>query len=459
MTGTCETGTIAEAWYFAYDGDGVRVSTAHDQSGNISISAYYFGGAYEATGTGTLNGDKSVATFTIVSKKKYYSFGGVSIMREYNNTTTPETSTLSYMLTDHLGSVVAITDANGVLKKQMRYLPFGQLRDGIPQPTLGENETPPNTDFGYTGQRALDSGMGGIMDYKARFYSPYINRFLQPDSIIPNAGNPQNFNRYSYVGNNPVNFNDPTGHKPQGPKGYWQCRDSEDSTHCRAKGVTPSPNPSSTPTTELPTGDDWQTDDKIDKMISDLESTYAIDLVGGWDVNELTILSNALSLAATNAGGVDNLNDIFLDGVRAGTWGDKLIINNTPGNTSPCSSGGFACWDTDENTIFLSDYIFTDAYQKTRQHRSNTPLGAAETIVHEVVHVFADARPSMVGLFVGFLDNPTPFWKTMTNCTDLCLYEENMAALLARYIVTGKVSSPNQFDYVTSIQHYWYAWP
>ena len=48
------------------------------------------------------------------------------------------------------------------------------------------------------------------MDYNARFYSPYLNRFIQPDSITP-AG-PQGLNRYSYVSNNPVNFNDPSGH-------------------------------------------------------------------------------------------------------------------------------------------------------------------------------------------------------------------------------------------------------
>jgi hypothetical protein len=44
--------------------------------------------------------------------------------------------------------------------------------------------------------------------------SPYINRFIQPDTIIPDPSNPQAWNRYSYVGNNPVNFNDPTGHCP-----------------------------------------------------------------------------------------------------------------------------------------------------------------------------------------------------------------------------------------------------
>ena len=42
--------------------------------------------------------------------------------------------------------------------------------------------------------------------------SPYINRFVQPDTIIPDLSNPQSWNRYSYVTNRPVNFNDPTGH-------------------------------------------------------------------------------------------------------------------------------------------------------------------------------------------------------------------------------------------------------
>ena len=51
------------------------------------------------------------------------------------------------------------------------------------------------------------------MDYKARFYSPMLGRFLQPDSLIPDPANPQAWNRYSYVANNPVNLNDPTGHK------------------------------------------------------------------------------------------------------------------------------------------------------------------------------------------------------------------------------------------------------
>ena len=43
--------------------------------------------------------------------------------------------------------------------------------------------------------------------------SPYINHFLQPDTLIPDLSNPQSWNRYSYVTNRPVNFSDPSGHK------------------------------------------------------------------------------------------------------------------------------------------------------------------------------------------------------------------------------------------------------
>jgi RHS repeat-associated protein len=101
---------------------------------------------------------------------------------------------------------VAVTNSSGTLTSQQRYLPFGGTRAIPNSPILG-------TDFGYTGQRLLDSGMGGIMDYKARFYSVGLGRFIQPDNIIPYPVNPQSWNRFSYVINNPIRFSDPTGHR------------------------------------------------------------------------------------------------------------------------------------------------------------------------------------------------------------------------------------------------------
>lgn len=42
-----------------------------------------------------------------------------------------------------------------------------------------------------------------------------MGRFTQPDTLIPGAGNPQNFNKYSYVSNSPIRYTDPTGHREE----------------------------------------------------------------------------------------------------------------------------------------------------------------------------------------------------------------------------------------------------
>ena len=56
-------------------------------------------------------------------------------------------------------------------------------------------------------------GVGfGLKFYNARWYDPYLNHFTQPDSIVPDPYNPQDWNRYSYVRNNPVRYIDPSGH-------------------------------------------------------------------------------------------------------------------------------------------------------------------------------------------------------------------------------------------------------
>jgi len=134
------------------------------------------------------------------------------MMRDPSTGSGQSANGLQYFLTDHLGSTVAITDSNGTLTSQQRYLPFGGTRANVTIAYPLGTPNSPGTDFGYTGQRQLDAGMGGLMDYKARFYSPYINRFIQPDSIIPGSTNPQAFNRYSYVFGNPIKYKDPSGH-------------------------------------------------------------------------------------------------------------------------------------------------------------------------------------------------------------------------------------------------------
>ena len=48
---------------------------------------------------------------------------------------------------------------------------------------------------------------------KGRMYDPAIGMFLSPDNYIQAPDFSQNYNRYSYAFNNPLNFTDPTGNK------------------------------------------------------------------------------------------------------------------------------------------------------------------------------------------------------------------------------------------------------
>jgi hypothetical protein len=67
-----------------------------------------------------------------------------------------------------------------------------------------------------------------------RWNSPYINHFTQPDTIIPDQTNPQSWDRYSYVNNNPLRYTDPTGH--------YACGDGEEHD-CNGHKQDPNKNP------------------------------------------------------------------------------------------------------------------------------------------------------------------------------------------------------------------------
>jgi RHS repeat-associated protein len=71
-------------------------------------------------------------------------------------------------------------------------------------------------------QLGWDSGLG-LYDYNARYYDPYINRFISADTIVPDPTNPQQYNRYSYVLNNALRYTDPSGHSCYNPSMGGPC--------------------------------------------------------------------------------------------------------------------------------------------------------------------------------------------------------------------------------------------
>jgi RHS repeat-associated protein len=132
---------------------------------------------------------------TVSAVTKYYYHGGERVAMRQGDV-------VYYLHSDHLGSTSLTTDQSGAPVAEIRYLPYGEER-WITGTLV--------TDFTFTGQRA-ERGFG-LMDYNARFYDPWLGRFISPDSIVHNPSNPNDLNRYSYGRNNPLKYIDPTGHQ------------------------------------------------------------------------------------------------------------------------------------------------------------------------------------------------------------------------------------------------------
>jgi RHS repeat-associated protein len=115
----------------------------------------------------------------------------------------PPAESYRYFHKDHLGSVVAITDGNGAIKQRIRYDVWGTRSN------VALNGDPYLEERGFTGHEHLDEV--GFIHMNGRIYDPTIGRFLQADPIIQDASDGQNFNRYSYVSNNPLSLTDPSG--------------------------------------------------------------------------------------------------------------------------------------------------------------------------------------------------------------------------------------------------------
>ena len=107
---------------------------------------------------------------------------------------------LHFYLDDPLGTRRVQTDYAGVVEKDCASLPYGD----------GESCAPTPTEHLFTGKER-DSESGN--DYfGARYYTSSIGRMMSPDSgVDQHPEDPQSWNLYSYVRNNPLNSVDPSG--------------------------------------------------------------------------------------------------------------------------------------------------------------------------------------------------------------------------------------------------------
>ncbi|WP_082551965.1 RHS repeat domain-containing protein [Massilia sp. Root351] len=216
---------------FSYDlngnrttGNGYEVTwTSFDMPKTIKrngkSSAFVYGSEHQRTvqsrsdGTTVIYaGAQEVETVTLDGKlsttvKTYWPFGvGVEIEQAAQ-------TKLYWTHTDRLGSVVAMTRLDGTLAEKLAYDAWGKRRmltnQATPDSVSGEVDNK-----GYTGHEMLDQL--DLVHMNGRVYDPFVAQFLSGDLLIADPSNGQNYNRYSYVLNNPTNLVDPTGFAAEG---------------------------------------------------------------------------------------------------------------------------------------------------------------------------------------------------------------------------------------------------
>jgi RHS repeat-associated protein len=120
--------------------------------------------------------------------------------------------TINYLHLDYQGSIMAITTQSGIIQEEHNYDAWGRARD--PQKlyytTLNPFGSGSDIRRGYTMHEHLEEF--NLINMNGRVYDPLLARFLNADPFIQDITDAQNYNRYSYVLNNPTKYTDPSGY-------------------------------------------------------------------------------------------------------------------------------------------------------------------------------------------------------------------------------------------------------
>jgi RHS repeat-associated protein len=179
---------------YLYDGDGQRVAkcTSTGQSSTCPTSS---------TGTIYLRnlGNESALETDLSGnvQNEYIFFNGDRVVRSDSS------FALHYYFHNHLMTTEVVTNAVGSLPPQqdVDYTPYGTIIDGTP-----------SEKYLFTGKERDNES--GLDNFGKRYNASSMGRFMTPDPVgimKQKLLDPQQWNMYAYVRNNPLRFVDPTG--------------------------------------------------------------------------------------------------------------------------------------------------------------------------------------------------------------------------------------------------------
>jgi len=211
-------------------------------------------------------------------------------------------NTFSYVLSDHQGSNSDLTNSSGTSIVNESFTPFGQRRNPTTWSGAASNSDLTTaagiTRQGYTFQTQLGLWMG-MNHMNGRVEDAITGRMLSADPHVPDRTNPQSYNRYTYVNNNPLTATDPSGFCSPA----WACKQDAGSGlgKCRVCGGSdPGSLLGDSPAMGSPQGISG-----FDVTLCDGCSTGSNISNGLTDAQETAMLATGATATATFAGGGD----------------------------------------------------------------------------------------------------------------------------------------------------------
>jgi RHS repeat-associated protein len=190
---------------YNYDGDGQRVEKCQAAGATSATPCPTSGTAGTIYWRGTGSDSLYESDLAGNPQEEYIYFNGQRIARR-DVTSTGATIAMHYYFSDHLGSHGVVENATGtVCEQDIDYYPYGGVENdycsgsGVAQ------------HYKFTGkERDSESGLD---NFGFRYYGSPLGRFMSADDGTDQVvDNPQSWNLYSYVRNNPLRYTDPDGH-------------------------------------------------------------------------------------------------------------------------------------------------------------------------------------------------------------------------------------------------------